>query len=281
MVGTPSGKCLPTGLLLALVAAASVSFAWAAGPGRDVAEAGVAPRCQGRVATVVGVPGEPIVGTNGADVIIGTAAADRILGRSGADVICGGGGDDAIIGGRGADVCLGGSGATTFSGCERVGGKRPARISAFDGGSWDAEYSRPTVWRLLSPCAERRPTLVSQGFFQYVAMCGEAAYLGTFTPITMVCQPTQCPYPLGSDARAIGPLGRGGFRFEWIGGSPIPLEHCFRRAPFANDVEVTRMDAAGLVTEFRWRTDAGTCASIFGELSGWHAFVDVRVFRTG
>jgi hypothetical protein len=250
------------------------------GPLPDEAEAGVVPRCQGRVATIVGGPGGVVSGTPTSDVIVGTPGADRIAGRGGDDVICGGGGDDVIIGGRGRDVCLGGVGATTFSGCEQVGGRRLARIAAFDGGSWDAEYSRPRVWRILSRCSERTPSLATQGFYQYVTLCGEAAYIGTFTPIPMVCQPTQCPYPLGTDARAIGPAGRGAFRFEGIGGWPISLSHCFRRAPFANDVEVTAIDARGLVTEFRWRVGAGTCASIYGELSGWHAFTDVRVYRT-
>jgi hypothetical protein len=267
------------------VAAIVIVAVWlsstAVGPVADEAEAVQVRRCQGMVATIVAETGGVVTGTSGDDVIVGTAGADRIDGRGGNDVICGAGGDDVLVGGGGRDLCLGGTGATTFSGCERVGGRRLARIAAFDGGSWDAEYTEPRAWRILSACADRAPSLATQGFFQYVTLCGEAAYIGTFTPIPMICQPTQCPYPLGTDARAIGPAGRGAFRFERIGGWPISLSHCFRRAPFANDVEVTAIDGRGRVTEFRWRVGAGTCASIFGERSGWHAFTRVRVFRTG
>ncbi|MFN3218307.1 MAG: trypsin-like serine protease [Acidimicrobiales bacterium] len=68
------------------------------------------PRCRGRAATIVAVPGGPTIGTPRADVIVGTSGRDVIRGRGGNDIICGGGGPDRLIGGPGDDVLFGGGG---------------------------------------------------------------------------------------------------------------------------------------------------------------------------
>lgn len=84
------------------------------------------PTCEGRVATIVGTPGnDRLVGTSRADVIVGLGGADVIMGLGGPDIICGGfgadsvlggDGDDLIVGGRGADELTGGDGADTIRG---------------------------------------------------------------------------------------------------------------------------------------------------------------------
>lgn len=68
------------------------------------------PRCRGRAATIVAVPGRPTTGTPRADVIVGTTGSDVIRGRGGNDIICGGGGRDRLVGGPGDDVLVGGGG---------------------------------------------------------------------------------------------------------------------------------------------------------------------------
>jgi len=75
------------------------------------------PTCFGRAATIIGVAGEDIIGTDGDDVIVGTSGPDHIEGRGGDDIICsaddaalgtdGGGGPDWIDGGDGADQISG------------------------------------------------------------------------------------------------------------------------------------------------------------------------------
>lgn len=50
------------------------------------------------------VPGNPIVGTNGADNLKGTAAGDYIVGKLGNDIIAGGAGSDTLKGGPGNDT---------------------------------------------------------------------------------------------------------------------------------------------------------------------------------
>lgn len=234
--------------------------------------------CQGRPATLVAEAGTPLLGTNRADVMVGTSGADSIDGRGGADVICGLGGDDTLTGGRGKDVCLGGTGATSFTGCEQVGAKKLARTTAFPG-TWDAEYSNPTVWNLVTPCADDTPELASQGFYMFVVMCDSSAYIGTFTPIIMSCYEGDCFYPLGTDARAISEIRRGAFEWVVVGGYPLSELICWKRARFANDITVTKIDRAGRIAEFTWRTGGGDCREVYGERSGWHTFTDVRVFR--
>jgi Ca2+-binding RTX toxin-like protein len=68
----------------------------------------VAPRCDGRVATVVLAVGD--TPTAGPDVIVGTPGDDEVNGLGGDDVICGRGGDDDLTGGAGRDRLLGGAG---------------------------------------------------------------------------------------------------------------------------------------------------------------------------
>lgn len=67
--------------------------------------------CDGRVATIVGTPGDDwLRGTDGPDVIAGLQGDDQIFGAEGDDVICGGKGDDEISGGQGFDIIFGAQG---------------------------------------------------------------------------------------------------------------------------------------------------------------------------
>ncbi|MBC2933372.1 calcium-binding protein [Nocardioides sp. zg-1228] len=67
-----------------------------------------APRCAGRVATIVGTAGaDRLVGTPRADVIVALAGRDHIDARGGDDLVCGGPGGDVIQGGSGDDRLLG------------------------------------------------------------------------------------------------------------------------------------------------------------------------------
>lgn len=102
-------------------------------PGADGSDIGayeaqadeVAPRCRGKVATIVAVPGVPTVGTDQGDVIIGTDGADQIDGRGGGDLICGWAGNDRIGGGAGNDTIVGQFGEDDLEGGggrDRLGG---------------------------------------------------------------------------------------------------------------------------------------------------------------
>lgn len=72
------------------------------------ATAAPTPRCQGKVATVVGTAGpDTLTGTNGADVIWGGGGVDRISARGGDDLVCAGPGGDDVHAGNGADRILG------------------------------------------------------------------------------------------------------------------------------------------------------------------------------
>lgn len=64
--------------------------------------------CDGKVHTIVAVPGTPTTGTPGDDVILGTYARDEIDGGAGSDTICGLGNADTLVGGPGDDRLLGG-----------------------------------------------------------------------------------------------------------------------------------------------------------------------------
>jgi Ca2+-binding RTX toxin-like protein len=64
--------------------------------------------CDGKVPTIVVVPGESATGTPGDDVILGTYAQDRIDGGAGNDTICGLGNGDTLVGGPGDDRLFGG-----------------------------------------------------------------------------------------------------------------------------------------------------------------------------
>jgi Tol biopolymer transport system component len=77
---------------------------------RQVSEAAPKPSatCNGKVATIVGTPGNDVlVGTSGRDVIVGLGGHDRIRGLGGNDLICGGNGRDRINGGDGRDHIFG------------------------------------------------------------------------------------------------------------------------------------------------------------------------------
>lgn len=77
------------------------------------------PKCQGRVATLVGSPGKEIIrGTPGADVIVARGGNDKVFGRGGRDRICGGAGRDTINGGGGLDFADGGGGKADV--CKRA-----------------------------------------------------------------------------------------------------------------------------------------------------------------
>lgn len=64
--------------------------------------------CDGKVPTIVVVPGEATTGTPGDDVILGSFAQDRIDGGAGNDTICGLGNADTLVGGPGDDRLFGG-----------------------------------------------------------------------------------------------------------------------------------------------------------------------------
>lgn len=67
--------------------------------------------CDGRVATIVGTPGDDTLnGTREADVIAGLQGNDVIFGNDGDDIICGGKGDDRLRGGEGFDIIFGAQG---------------------------------------------------------------------------------------------------------------------------------------------------------------------------
>jgi Ca2+-binding RTX toxin-like protein len=96
---------IATILLLACLAAAVIAVA-AAG-----AESGVAPRCDGKHATIVGTSGDDVIqGTDGADVISAGPGNDKVYGGLGNDIVCGGPGEDLLHGGRGNDWLEGGAG---------------------------------------------------------------------------------------------------------------------------------------------------------------------------
>jgi Ca2+-binding RTX toxin-like protein len=70
-----------------------------------------APRCHGRLATIVGTGGVDVLrGTPAPDVIWGGPGDDTIIAGLGNDVVCGGAGHDLIHGGRGNDLLDGGRG---------------------------------------------------------------------------------------------------------------------------------------------------------------------------
>ncbi len=82
-----------------------------------ISAAGGANTCFGKLATIVGSPGDDVlVGTPGDDVIQGLGGHDVIHGKAGHDLLCGGTGDDTIRGGLGRDLIIGGAGADTIRG---------------------------------------------------------------------------------------------------------------------------------------------------------------------
>jgi Ca2+-binding RTX toxin-like protein len=70
----------------------------------SLSPAQAAPRCFGKVATIVGTNGnDRINGTNGSDVIAARGGHDLIGGQGGKDFVCAGGGDDEVGGDAGKD----------------------------------------------------------------------------------------------------------------------------------------------------------------------------------
>jgi Ca2+-binding RTX toxin-like protein len=93
--------------VLATMAAGSLLMASLA----PVVQAGQVPRCNGKVATIVGTSDDDaLIGTPEADVIVGLAGHDTISSLGGNDTVCGGGGNDIIKGGAGADFLYAGRG---------------------------------------------------------------------------------------------------------------------------------------------------------------------------
>lgn len=80
--------------------------------------------CRGKIATIVGTPGDDVLlGTPGDDVIVAGRGDDSVFGGAGNDVICGNGGADQLWGEDGRDQLLGGGGADTL-----VGGPQRDRL---------------------------------------------------------------------------------------------------------------------------------------------------------
>ena len=72
------------------------------------------PMCDGKVATIVGQPGQiEIRGTRFDDVIVDLAGDNIVRGRGGDDTICTGDGNDQIIAGDGADTIIDTGGTNT------------------------------------------------------------------------------------------------------------------------------------------------------------------------
>ena len=123
--------------------------------------------CGGRVATIVGTPGNDLLqGTPGADVIVGLGGRDSIFGNDGDDVICGGAnpdrvdsdgfpvsehldgglgddrvyggsGGDYVAGGRGNDVLFGGPGADALVGVNTDADRNRGGFDRMFGGGGD------------------------------------------------------------------------------------------------------------------------------------------------
>ena len=78
-------------------------------------EAGAAPTCQGKPATIVS-NAATITGTKAPDVIVAGDGDNTIHGEGGNDTICAGGGNDTIYGERGVDALYGEEGDDTIYG---------------------------------------------------------------------------------------------------------------------------------------------------------------------
>jgi hypothetical protein len=84
-------------------------------------------------ADVLTVPGNPRIGTAGADVLRGGAGNDVLLGEGGNDTLAGGAGNDTLTGGPGNDILDGGEGVDTA-----VYGSQAAsfKVIMFKHGAW-------------------------------------------------------------------------------------------------------------------------------------------------
>jgi Ca2+-binding RTX toxin-like protein len=124
-----------------------------------MAPVNAAPHCFGRIATIIGTPGnDRIQGTNSVDVIVGLKGADSISALGGDDLVCagrgrdridgdhpdfptsraddklkGGRGDDSIVGEVGNDVLIGKAGhddlCDAFGADRSIGGRGRDRFS--------------------------------------------------------------------------------------------------------------------------------------------------------
>lgn len=165
-----------------------------------------APRCNGKVATIVGTAGDDVLqGTKGRDIIVGLAGDDTIRGAGGNDLICGGNGDDIINGGAGNDNIFGGSGNDLMAGAagrDRMVGFK-GRDTANGGPGIDrcsAEKRNRCKRILLGPT----PTTVTPPIENPVspgAFCSPTGSTGkTSTGTAMVCSSTNSegvPYAEG------------------------------------------------------------------------------------
>ncbi len=131
-------KTVYYGILNCSVCGIEWEYTWDADGGSQPEPTPITPRCDGKLATIVG--SGLIVGTSGADVIVGSQGADTIKGRGGKDTICGLGGPDNIKGGGGGDTVFGGTGRDTIS-----GGKGADKLNG--GGSSDIIRGGPGVDR--------------------------------------------------------------------------------------------------------------------------------------
>ena len=142
MTSQPTKRFLA--LLISTSLLASLTVATVASPA-----AAAKPKCQGKVATIVGTnKADRIVGTSGPDVIAALDGNDKVFGRGGNDTICGGHGRDVFQGGPGDDRLFGGHGRDRLFGGpgeDRLfGGHGRDRLfggpgdDRFDGGAqWD------------------------------------------------------------------------------------------------------------------------------------------------
>ena len=110
-------------LVLLVMAMTTVGLGAANALARDDHHGGQRPRamCAGRVATIVGTPGDDhIKGTSHGDVIFAGGGNDTVDGGGGNDIICGGRGNDHLRGGSGKDEIFGGDGNDVISGGQRT-----------------------------------------------------------------------------------------------------------------------------------------------------------------
>ena len=103
--------------------------------------------CDGRVATIVGTPGDDfLAGTPGPDVIAGLQGNDRIDGLGGDDIICGGIGNDLLVGGEGFDIIFGAQGDDTIFSAGTDSVFVPTALDDVRGARIFAGAGNDTVW---------------------------------------------------------------------------------------------------------------------------------------
>lgn len=109
-----------------------------------------APKCFGKVATIVGTGADEVInGTRGSDVIMAKRGDDTINGRGGNDFICAGPGSDEVRGGPGNDR-IRGQGGNDFM----VGGPGSDRL--FGQGGFDELWGQGGVDRLFGGTGDDR-----------------------------------------------------------------------------------------------------------------------------